>query len=74
VRRSGLDRSLQNSLAFRLLMKAKDSMLERVGEAEAPEHDARRQVEALRELLVLIRDHVDLPDDIVAKIDAILGG
>jgi hypothetical protein len=54
-------------------MKAKDPMmLERVGEAEAETHDARRQVEAMRELLVLIRDHVDLPDDIIAKIDAAL--
>jgi hypothetical protein len=31
------------------------------------------QVEGMRELLVLIRDHVaSLPEDIVAKIDAML--
>ena len=30
------------------------------------------QVEALRELLVLIRDALDLPDEIAAKIDAAL--
>jgi hypothetical protein len=29
---------------------------------------------ALRELLAFIRDHVDLPADIVAKIDAALRG
>jgi hypothetical protein len=32
------------------------------------------QIEALRELLVLICDAVDLPDDIIAKIDAALRG
>jgi hypothetical protein len=32
------------------------------------------QVEAMRELLVLIRDHVVLPEDIVAKIHAALRG
>jgi hypothetical protein len=52
--------------------KSRDPMLDKVGEAEAETHAARRQVEAMRELLALIRDHVDLPDDIVAKIDAIL--
>jgi hypothetical protein len=52
--------------------KPKDPLLEKVGEAEAGEHAARRQVEEIRELLALIRDHVTLPDDIVAKIDAVL--
>jgi hypothetical protein len=52
--------------------KAKDPMLEKVGEAEANEHAARRQVEDMREVLAMIRDHVTLPDDIVAKINEIL--
>jgi hypothetical protein len=55
-------------------MKSRDPMRDKVGEAEAETHAARRQVETMRELLVLIRDHVDLPADIVAKIDAILRG
>jgi hypothetical protein len=38
-------------------------MLDKVGEAEAETHDVRRQLEAVRELLALIRDHVDLPED-----------
>jgi hypothetical protein len=45
---------------------------EAVAEAESETHTARREVEALRELLALIRDAVELPDDIVAKIDAVL--
>jgi hypothetical protein len=49
-----------------------DPMLDAIGEAEAETHNARRQVEALRELLALIRGHVDLPEEIVAKIDAAL--
>jgi hypothetical protein len=53
-------------------MKSTDPLLDKVGEAEAETHTARRQVEALRELLALIRDHVRLPEDIVAKIDAAL--
>ena len=49
-----------------------DPMLDEIGEAEAATHDARRQIEALRELLALIRDRIDLPEDIAAKIDAAL--
>jgi hypothetical protein len=49
-------------------------MLDAVGDAEAREHHERRQAEAMRELLALIRDHVELPDDIAAKIDAFLRG
>jgi hypothetical protein len=55
-------------------MKPPDSMFEAIGEAEAETHGARRQVEALRELLAFIRDHVELPEDIITKIDAILRG
>jgi hypothetical protein len=44
-------------------MKSADPMLDKVGEAEAETHAARRQVEAMRELLVLIRDHVNLPEE-----------
>jgi hypothetical protein len=55
-------------------MKPRDSMFEAIGEAEAETHDARRQVESLRELLAFIRDHVELPEDIIAKIDVILRG
>jgi hypothetical protein len=51
-----------------------DPALDAIGDAVAETHDARRQVEALRELLSLIRDAVDLPEDIVAKIDAALRG
>ena len=49
-------------------------MLEAVGEAEAERHAARREVEALRGLLAYIRDHLDLHEDIAAKIDAVLRG
>ncbi len=42
-------------------------MLEAVANAEVAEHTARRQTEALREPLALIRDTVELPDEIVAK-------
>ena len=38
--------------------------LDAVGDAENREQAARRQNEAMRELLVFIRDHVDLPDEI----------
>ena len=41
------------------------------GQEHYPESKAW-QVEALRELLVLIRDALDLPDEIAAKIDAAL--
>jgi hypothetical protein len=51
-----------------------DPLLEDLANTEVREHDARRQVEALRELLALIRDAVDLPEDIAAKIDAVLAG
>jgi hypothetical protein len=47
-------------------------MQEAVADAEAREHTARREVEMLRELLALIRDHVELPDEIVSKINAVL--
>jgi hypothetical protein len=47
-------------------------MLDAIGEAEAATHDARRQIEALRELLALVRNHIDLPEAIAAKIDAAL--
>ena len=40
------------------------SALDAVGDAENREQAARRQNEAMRELLVFIRDHVDLPDEI----------
>jgi hypothetical protein len=49
-------------------------MLEQVAEAEAETHDVRRQLETLRELLNLIRNAIDLPDDLAAKIDAVLRG
>jgi hypothetical protein len=49
-------------------------MLDALGDAEAETHTVRHQVEALRELLALIRDAVDLPEEIVAKIDAALRG
>jgi hypothetical protein len=52
--------------------KSRDPMLDKVGEAEAETHTARRQVEVLRELVAFIRDHIDLPEDIAAKIDAVL--
>jgi hypothetical protein len=49
-----------------------DPMLDAVGDAEAREHAANRRSEAARELLAYIRDHVDLPEDIVSKIEAML--
>jgi hypothetical protein len=49
-----------------------DSMLEAIGDAETREHDANRRSETMRELLAYIRDHVDLPEDIISKIDVIL--
>jgi hypothetical protein len=49
-----------------------DPMIEAVADAEAAEHTARRQIEALRELLAVIRDSVELPDEIITKIDAAL--
>ncbi len=52
----------------------KNPMVDALAVAETETHDARRQVEALRELIAFIRDHVDLPDDIAAKIDAVLRG
>ena len=42
--------------------------------AETETRHARRETEVLRELLAYIRDHVELPDDLVGKIDAILRG
>lgn len=48
--------------------------IEALADSEVREHEARRQIEALRELLGLIRDAIDLPEDIVAKIDAALRG
>jgi hypothetical protein len=56
----------------RQAMKPADPMLEKVGEAEAETHAARRQLEAVRELLAYIRDHVALPEDVAAKIDELL--
>jgi hypothetical protein len=50
--------------------KARDPMLEKVGEAEAEVHDVRRQLEMLRELIASIRHYV--PDEIAVKIDAAL--
>ena len=52
----------------------KNPMIDALAVAETETHDARRQVEALRELIAFIRDHVELPDDVVAKIDAIVRG
>jgi hypothetical protein len=47
--------------------------LEALADSEVREHDARRQIESLRQLLGLIRDAwTDLPDEIAAKIDAVL--
>jgi hypothetical protein len=46
-----------------------------LADSEVREHDAQRQIETLRELLGLIRDvWTDLPDEIAAKIDAVLRG
>jgi hypothetical protein len=53
-------------------MKSSDPMLDAIGDAEAREHDANRRSETARELLAYIRDHVELPDDIASKIDAVL--
>jgi hypothetical protein len=52
--------------------KSDDPMLDALGDAETREHDANRRTETARELLVYIRDHVDLPEDIVSKIEAVL--
>jgi hypothetical protein len=43
-----------------------------LGNAEAETHDANRRSESARELPAYIRDHVDLPEDIVSKIEAVL--
>lgn len=48
--------------------------IEALAESEVREHDARRQVETLRELLAAVRDFVELPEDIAARIDAALRG
>jgi len=50
----------------------KNPHLEALAESEVRENSARRLVETLRELLSYIRDHVELPDDVAAKIDAVL--
>ena len=52
----------------------KNPMVDALAVAEAETHHARRQNEAARELLAYIRDHVELPDDIIVKIDAVLRG
>jgi hypothetical protein len=52
----------------------RDPMLGLVADAEHERDDARRQIEAMRELLMAIRDAVELPDEIIAKIDASLRG
>jgi hypothetical protein len=55
-------------------MRATESnpMLDLVADTEAERDSARRQLEALRELLVVIRDSVDLPEHIAARIHAVL--
>jgi hypothetical protein len=61
--------------AAREMRSAKSNpMLEAVADAEAETHSARRQVETLRELIAAIRDAVELPDELVARIDAVLRG
>ena len=52
--------------------KSPDPMVDALGDAEAREHAANRRSEGMRELLAYIRDHVDLPDDVVSKIEAVL--
>jgi hypothetical protein len=49
-----------------------DPMLQAIADAETAEHTARREIELLRELLAVIRDAVDLPEEIAARIDAAL--
>jgi hypothetical protein len=49
-----------------------DPMLDAVADAEAETHTARREIETLRELLALMRNAVELPGEIAAKIDAVL--
>jgi hypothetical protein len=53
---------------------SKNPLADALGDAEAATHTARREVETLRELLDHIRNHVELPADIITKIDAVLRG
>jgi hypothetical protein len=52
----------------------KNPMVDALAVAGTETHHARRENEAARELLTYIRDHVELPDDIIVKIDAVLRG